>query len=559
MSFSRHTTRLALAALFGLTAAGASAHEITLDYAALMTQLGSEFGTGAYNATSDLDNSGEADATQENIALAISILADEDHPDFLGVHDAFHDNTAIAQDALAVVDNGDISPASKSAFEDLLGLFMTIQGHGGAIAGATETGMRGFVESIWLEFSLAPAFDSAAWVASEVFEEEEHGEEGEHGHGETDGEIVLEVGDTLSLYIPDPIEESLAIQWSKNGVDLADDARITGATARTLQITGLTVADSGTYSAEYQGHAKHTETFSISVQVVVDTFAYAMGDSLQFILPAPIAESLPIDWTKDGEPLTNGNGVAGAGTRTLLIASLGHDHQGVYKAVYQGHAKHAETFGPYYVKVVHDEEIVILGDDLSLVIPPPVEESLPITWTKDGDALSDAGRVSGTDTATLSVTDVTRADAGVYAAEYEQHAKHAGTFEVLVRVITDHISRYTGGTMTLTIPEPIEESLPITWYRDGSILSDVGRVSGSSARTLTISGLQTSDAGVYWAEYEEHAKHSLVYGPVMLSVQTSGVAPGMPVSGPVGMAVLVVMLSAAAFAARRRLAVGSMR
>ncbi|MBI1320840.1 MAG: hypothetical protein GC168_18095 [Candidatus Hydrogenedens sp.] len=539
------------AACIGLAASGAYAHEITLDFGALMSQLGGDFGTGTYNASSDLDNNGELDATQANIVLAIGILGDENDPDFLGVHDAFHDNTAIVQDALALVDNSTIPVASKDAFEDLLGLFMTIQGHGGAIAGATETGMRGFVESIWTQFGLTPAFDSAAWVASEVFEETMEGEgEGEHGHEEADGSLVLEVGDALALVIPDPIDELQPIAWEKDGLALADDARTTGSTARTLQISDMTVADSGTYTATYQEHAKHAATYSIEVQVVLDTLAYATGDDLQFVLPSPIAESLPIDWTKDGEPLENGGGVSGVGTRILLIKNLTDEHAGVYQAVYEGHAKHAHTFGPYAVKVVENSQIVLLGEDFEVQIPPPFTELLPIDWTKDGDAMSDGGRISGSDTATLSIVGATRDDAGVYAAEYQHHAKHGGYFESLVRVVSEQMVRYAGGTLSLTIPEPVEESLPITWYRDGTVLADAGRISGSGSRTLQIDYLHASDAGLYWAVYDEHAKHMVTYGPILLSVQPASLAPGVPVAGGAGLAALVAAI--AAVAVRRR-------
>jgi len=77
-----------------------------------------------------------------------------------------------------------------------------------------------------------------------------------------------EEGDSLSLQIPDPIDEGLAIQWLLDGTPLANGARISGATARTLTISPLEIGDSGSYTATYDDGTKAATSVSVSILVV---------------------------------------------------------------------------------------------------------------------------------------------------------------------------------------------------------------------------------------------------------------------------------------------------
>lgn len=373
----------------------------------------------------------------------------------------------------------------------------------------------------------------------------------EHGDPPAAAIALHVVGETLSLTIPAPIEESEPIQWFKDDVALANGGAISGAQARTLQVSALTLGDAGVYSAEYQEHAKHGLTYTVAVFVALQRLPFAMGDTLSLTVPEPVEESLPIHWHKNGEELAPGGGIGGIGSRTLYIPSLDHDHAGVYYAEYEEHAKHGNTFGPFLVTVVHEREIVLLGETLALDVPPPFVE--PVEWFKDGVLLADGGRVSGAETGALRISGAEVEDGGVYTASYAGHAKHHHTHDVRVYVVAEHVERNTGDSFSLTIPEPVEESLPINWYRDGVQVSDVGHLSGSGTPTLSISPVGPRDSGVYWAEYEEHAKHAATLEPVMLTVVNNNTPiPGLPLASGAGLAALVGALSVAGAFARRK-------
>ena len=65
-----------------------------------------------------------------------------------------------------------------------------------------------------------------------------------------------EEGDLLEMTVPDPFDESKMVQWSKDGQDLVDGGRISGAQGRTFSIFPLVIADSGIYGVSYDTGAK---------------------------------------------------------------------------------------------------------------------------------------------------------------------------------------------------------------------------------------------------------------------------------------------------------------
>lgn len=75
-----------------------------------------------------------------------------------------------------------------------------------------------------------------------------------------------------------------------------------------------------------------------------------------------------------------------------------------------------------------------VGDDLCLSIPCPVVFGSTFDWRKDGVALSDGGRISGTGTSTLHVMALEIEDSGTYTCTYEDGANLSQTFVAQVQV-----------------------------------------------------------------------------------------------------------------------------
>lgn len=71
---------------------------------------------------------------------------------------------------------------------------------------------------------------------------------------------LFRVGDDVCFQVPDPVGPDTSYQWYKDGVPLSN-GRVVGATARSLHIPGLQVADSGVYTCTYDDGTKAPATY----------------------------------------------------------------------------------------------------------------------------------------------------------------------------------------------------------------------------------------------------------------------------------------------------------
>ena len=130
---------------------------------------------------------------------------------------------------------------------------------------------------------------------------------------------------------------------------------------------------------------------------------------------------------------------------------------------------------------------------------------LSYRWRKNGSGMTDAGNVSGTTTATLTLTNVSSSD----AADYTMVITNAGgsvtssvaTLTILTPafITTQPISRtnITGTTATFTVVAGGTAPLTYQWQKNNSGLTDGGNVSGAATTTLTLTNVSPGDAATY--------------------------------------------------------------
>ncbi len=146
----------------------------------------------------------------------------------------------------------------------------------------------------------------------------------------------------VTAYGPDP----LAYQWRKNGSDLANGGKVSGATSSMLSLTNITVSDEGSYEVVVTGGGSVTSAPPATLTVVTnlpgqlllyEPFDYAS-------IGSPVSSNTPANWAYGGSvpndltvapgslsypglaaPVGNSvtNGGAGLGVRRLLGVSLG--------------------------------------------------------------------------------------------------------------------------------------------------------------------------------------------------------------------------------------------
>lgn len=130
----------------------------------------------------------------------------------------------------------------------------------------------------------------------------------------------------------------VSYQWRRDGVDLSDDARISGATTAELTISGLIESDEGSYTVVIANNSG-TELSNPAGLVVLGapevTFLsedanLVEGNSLDLSVDAIGATPITYQWFRDGSALADGNGISGATTANLSIDAVSLADAGAY-------------------------------------------------------------------------------------------------------------------------------------------------------------------------------------------------------------------------------------
>ncbi len=129
---------------------------------------------------------------------------------------------------------------------------------------------------------------------------------------------------------------------------------------------------------------------------------------------------------------------------------------------------------------------------------------LAYRWRKNGLNLSEGGTVSGATSATLTLANVLKADAGSYSVVVTNLFSNVTSSLAVLEVIDPAITNQppsrmvpAGGTAAFTVGAAGTPSLSYRWKKGGVDLSNGGNVSGATSSTLTLSNVQNGDVGNY--------------------------------------------------------------
>jgi alpha-tubulin suppressor-like RCC1 family protein len=127
-------------------------------------------------------------------------------------------------------------------------------------------------------------------------------------------------------------------------------------------------------------------------------------------------------------------------------------------------------------------------------------------WQKNGTPLFDGGNVSGTTTATLTVTNVGLTDVANYSVVASSFAGSvtssiAGLTVITVPIITSQpVSRTNNAATTATFSVSAAGTVPLAyqWFGNSTALANGGNISGATFETLSLSNVQDADAKGYF-------------------------------------------------------------
>ena len=128
-------------------------------------------------------------------------------------------------------------------------------------------------------------------------------------------------------------------------------------------------------------------------------------------------------------------------------------------------------------------------------------------WQKNGTPLSNGGRISGANTNALAIGGVVTGDEGTYSCLVSNIAGVAvatATLSVVVPPTIDSqvppggaFAAGSGGTVNLSVTAHATHPINYLWNKNGGPLSNGGHVSGATNSSLTLTGIDATDAGTY--------------------------------------------------------------
>ncbi|MCU0417225.1 MAG: immunoglobulin domain-containing protein [Cytophagaceae bacterium] len=309
-------------------------------------------------------------------------------------------------------------------------------------------------------------------------------------------------------------------QWKKNGVNISNGGRFSGATTSTLTITGALSADADTYTCE-TGNACSGVLTSAAALLTIQTLpsittqptnqSVCSGSTASFTVVAT-GTGISYQWKKNGVNLTDGGSISGTSSATLIITGVVSGDAGNYSCDVSGACSPSASSSAAALSVSNSVSILtqpsnqaICSGTNAVFTVVAGGGSLTYQWKKDGVALSDGGTISGSATASLIVSSSTALDAGSYVCEVTSACGGTISSSAAILSITTSITITSQPTSTiqcegtnavLTVVAS-GTGLSYVWKKDGTTVVDGGSVSGATTATLTITSLTLANTGSY--------------------------------------------------------------
>lgn len=228
----------------------------------------------------------------------------------------------------------------------------------------------------------------------------------------------------------------LSYQWRRDGIDLEDAPGRTGTRTPVLVLSPATEKDLGRYTVRVSNSVGTIEAEVWILDVAPPTiWGHRQFGSEAFVEGARVVFDVDVSgglldfqWRRNGIDLTDGEGVSGTRSETLVIDSCRPEHFGEYSVVVRnprGSAQRvAGRVAPSAPQVLGFRQVggpgVHLGDPVRLELWAG-GGGVTIQWMKDGIPLGDAVSASGGVTNSVVLNAVQTSDLGRYWAVLSNH------------------------------------------------------------------------------------------------------------------------------------------
>ncbi len=222
---------------------------------------------------------------------------------------------------------------------------------------------------------------------------------------------VADPGQDVEISIQAIGMSAISYQWFRNGDALSDGDGISGSATAVLTLSAVTTAADGEYTCVVS-NLHGTETSTAGRIIVLDApvitglsgpIEILEGNAIQLSVEAIGAPTLAWQWKRNGIPVENGSGIAGADGPTLSISAASVAHSGNYTVTVSNSLGEA-TSDPVAVTILENPAAIAPGF-APLTIGNTVRQIFPLADGKVliGGDFSSAGDGTNTSGARLAV------------------------------------------------------------------------------------------------------------------------------------------------------------
>ncbi len=218
-------------------------------------------------------------------------------------------------------------------------------------------------------------------------------------------------------------------------------------------------------------------------------------------------------WYSNSAPLSDGGRISGTATATLSISDLQTSDTGSYSVVVSNAVSTAQSspanlavLFPVVLAKQPQSQTVFAGSNATFIVSAFGDGPVGYSWLFNGAPLSDNGRILGSQTPTLSISNVQAADAGIYAVVVTNPVSSVPSSNAVLTVLTppsfptppaDQVLA-VGSNLNFNITVAGSQPISYQWFFNSGPLTDGVRITGSASNVLNIANLQTTDSGPYY-------------------------------------------------------------
>jgi len=334
----------------------------------------------------------------------------------------------------------------------------------------------------------------------------------------------LRVGDGVVLSARVWGSFPLTNRWLKNGrsIGTATVMNDNSSNEVTLALPNAKDSDSGDYSLRVSNLNGSVVSSAVTVDVLTVPKVISLlpasqtkwvGDPASFTVTATGSTPLTYQWFKGGSLLSNGTRTTLANTDTFTLSGVQAADAGSYTVAVSNAAGSDTSAGATLTVLTavaisqHPQsQVVVAGEQASFSVTATGTPPLAYRWHKAGNPLGNSGRISGTGTANLEISDVQAEDAGDYhvvitgVAGNQRPSNPATLTVILPPVITRQPTSLTVASGRGASFEVIATGTPplsYRWRKNGVALRNGGDITGVDSPSLRLTDATAADSGRY--------------------------------------------------------------